>query len=50
MQPGRGNQLHFSQIFAKGEENMKGRFNFKLAALCAILSVMLIAPALVQAK
>ena len=29
---------------------MKGRFNFKLAALCAILSVMLIAPALVQAK
>jgi Spy/CpxP family protein refolding chaperone len=29
---------------------MKGRFNLKLAALCAILSVMLIAPALVQAK
>ncbi len=29
---------------------MKGRFNFKLAALCAILSVMLLAPALVQAK
>lgn len=29
---------------------MKGRFNFKLAALCAILSVMLLAPALLQAK
>lgn len=29
---------------------MKSKFNFKLAALCAILSVMLVAPALVQAK
>ena len=29
---------------------MKGRFNFKLAALCAILSAMLVAPALGQGK
>ena len=29
---------------------MKGRFNFKLAALCAILSAMLVAPALGQSK
>jgi vacuolar-type H+-ATPase subunit I/STV1 len=29
---------------------MKGKFNFKLGALCAILSAMLLMPALVQAK
>lgn len=29
---------------------MKGRFSFKLAALCAILSAMLVAPALGQGK
>ena len=29
---------------------MKGKFNFKLGALCAILSAMLLIPALVQAK
>lgn len=29
---------------------MKGKFNFKLGALCAILGAMLVMPALVQAK
>jgi hypothetical protein len=29
---------------------MKGKFNFKLGVLCAVLSVLLVAPALVQAK
>ena len=29
---------------------MKGKFNFKLGALCAILSAMLVMPALGQAK
>ena len=29
---------------------MKGKFNFKLGALCAILSAMLLMPALGQAK
>jgi len=29
---------------------MKGKFNFKLAALCAIISAMLVMPALGQAK
>jgi len=29
---------------------MKAKFNFKLGALCAILSAMLVIPALVQAK
>lgn len=29
---------------------MKGKFNFKLAVLCAVLSAMLAAPSLVQAK
>ena len=29
---------------------MKGKFNFKLVALCAILSAMLLMPALGQAK
>jgi len=29
---------------------MKGKFNFKLGALCAILSAVLLMPALVQAK
>ncbi len=29
---------------------MKGKFNFKLGALCAILAVMLVVPALVQAN
>ena len=29
---------------------MKGKFNFKIGALCAILSAMLLMPALVQAK
>ena len=29
---------------------MKGKFNFKLGALCAILSVMVLIPALGQAK
>jgi hypothetical protein len=29
---------------------MNGKFNFKLGALCAVLSLFLVAPALVQAK
>jgi hypothetical protein len=29
---------------------MKGKFNFKLVALCAILSAMLVMPALGQVK
>ena len=29
---------------------MKGKFNFKLGALCAIISAMLVMPALGQAK
>lgn len=32
------------------EDNMKGKFNFKLGALCAILSAMLVMPALGQVK
>jgi Spy/CpxP family protein refolding chaperone len=32
------------------EDNMKGKFNFKLGALCAILSTMLVMPALGQVK
>jgi hypothetical protein len=32
------------------EDDMKGKFNFKLGALCAILSAMLLIPALGQAK
>jgi hypothetical protein len=32
------------------EDNMKGKFNFKLGALCAILSAMLLMPSLGQAK
>jgi len=32
------------------ENNMKGKFNFKLGALCAILSAMLVMPALGQVK
>jgi hypothetical protein len=32
------------------EDSMKGKINFKLGALCAILSAMLVMPALGQAK
>jgi Spy/CpxP family protein refolding chaperone len=32
------------------EDNMKGKFSFKLGALCAILSAMLLMPVLGQAK
>jgi hypothetical protein len=32
------------------EDNMKGKFNFKIGALCAILSAMLVMPALGQVK
>src|SRR4030042_3445406 len=32
------------------ENNMKGKFNFKLGALCAVLSAMLVMPALGQSK
>jgi hypothetical protein len=32
------------------ENNMKGKFNFKLGALCAIISAMLVMPAMGQAK
>jgi hypothetical protein len=52
---GPGPEINFLFIsdfksLATGVDKMKGKFNVKLAALCAILSVMLIAPALVQAK
>jgi hypothetical protein len=36
--------------FYQSEDNMKGKVNFKLGALCAILSAMLLMPALGQAK
>src|SRR4030042_361307 len=38
------------KTLTKGEDNMKGKFNFKLGALCAILGAMLLMPALGQAK
>jgi len=38
------------KTLTKDEDNMKGKFNFKLGALCAILGAMLLMPALGQAK
>jgi hypothetical protein len=44
-----GCRITRDKTLTKGEYNMKGKFNFKLGALCAILSAMLLMPALGQA-
>ena len=45
-----GCRITRDKTLTKGEDNMKSKFNFKLGALCAILSAMLLMPALGQAK
>ena len=45
-----GCRITRDKTLTKGEYNMKGKFNFKLGALCAILSAMLVMPALGQVK